>query len=168
MEKNIPELSKLELNQKNVMELLLKAKPSQKTQSITRANFYAKESSRQAPILPLDKDVILSHSYLVRYWLGQIQDLHHQHPVLKPEAGIINYKGQPWTNDYRPLFSLYYLATATHQMPFFEDGRNGSEARRLDIFYKTGLRPTYSPSDPRFNIKDAKKALSDLGVTIED
>lgn len=168
MKKNIPELSKLELNQKNVMELLFKAKATPQSKKPIESSFYAKDSSRKAPIILLDQDVVFSHYNLICYWLGQIQTIHQQKPTLTPAAGIINYKGQPWTNDNRALFALYYLATSANQLPVFRDGEKHAETRNLSSYYEIGLEPTYAPNDPKFNIKDAEYALNDLGVTIDD
>lgn len=168
MKKEIPELSKLELNQKNVMELLFKCKPTANTKNIAKANFYTAQSSKQAPVLPLDKDVIFAHSHLISYWLGQIQAIHQKRPSMTPGAGIINYQSQPWTSDNRALFALYYLGTSAHVMPLFYDGENGSITEKLNLFYNNlTLQPTFSPNDPNFKIKDAKLALENLGISID-
>ena len=167
--KKIPELSKLELNKKNVMELLFKCKVTEKTKNIAKANFYTAQSSKQAPVLPLDKDVIFAHSHLIKYWFGQIQAIHQQKPSMTPGAGIINYQSQPWTSDNKALFALYYLGTSAHVMPLFYDGENGSITEQLNIFYNVlALQPTFSPNDPNFKIQDAKLALKDLGVSIDE
>lgn len=169
MEKEIPELSKLELNQKNVMELMFKCKPTAQTKNIAKANFFSAGSVKQAPIVQLDKDIVFAHSHLINYWAGQIQAFHQQKPVMRPGEGIINYLGQPWTNDNRVLFALYYLGTSAHVMPCInDDGINGAIMERLHIFYNVYLlNPTFSPSDPRFNIRDARLALRNLGVSID-
>ena len=168
MKKDIPELNKLELNQKNVIELLFKCKPTSNTKKISRANFYSGESSKQAPVLPLDKEVIFAHTNLIQYWLGQIQAIHQQQTSMTPSAGIINYQSKPWTTDTRALFALYYLGTSAHVMPVFKDGESGSITEVLKVYYDDGLVPTFSPNDPRFKIQDAIDALEDLGVKLPD
>ena len=168
MKKEIPELSKLELNQKNVMELLFKAKATPKTKNPTISNFYTDNSSRKAPSIQLDEDIVLSHCNLIRYWLGQVKAIHSQQTTMTPASGIITYQDKPWTNDNRALFALYYLSVSSTEFPRFEDGPTSAIATELDSYYALGLRPTFSPNDPRFNIQDAKKALKDLGVSIDE
>ena len=164
----IPELEKLELNQKNVMELLFKSKATPQTKKIIEATFYSKNSSRKAPVVLLDQDLVFAHYNLIRYWLGQIQNIHQQKKTLTPAAGIINYKGEKWTNDNRALFALYYLATSSNDLPVFKDGTNCAETPDLTPYYETGLRPTIAPSDPNFKLENARKALKNLGVKLPD
>ena len=88
---------------------------------------------------------------------------------MTPGAGIINYQSKPWTSDRKALFALYYLGTSAHVMPLFYDGENGSITEQLNIFYNVlALQPTFSPNDPNFKIKDAKLALKNLGVFINE
>lgn len=163
----IPELKKLELNKQNVMEVLFKYKPTQNSKTIITANFYSKQSTRKAPPIQLDRSMISQYTDLLRYWLGQIQDLHQQKDRLTPAAGIFDYKGKKWTDDNRALFALYYLVTTSIVFPVFEDGPNGAETCSLKPYYQV-LKPTFAPNDPNFKLEDARKALADLGVKLPD
>ena len=168
MKKEIPELKKLELNKQNVMEILFKCKASNTSSKTITANFYSDKSVRQSPSIQLDSQTLFSYNTLILYWLGQLQVIHQQKDKLTPAAGIINYKGEKWTDDNRALFALYYLATSTLYFPKFEDGPTCAETPSLKNYYKTHLFPTYSPDDPRFKLEDAKLALEDLGVKLPE
>ena len=167
MKKEIPELSKLELNQKNVMELLFKCKATPQSKEIVTSAIYSKDSSRKAPKLSFDNTILNTHYHLIRYWLGQLQAIHQEKKTMPLSNGLINYQNKPWTNNEKALLALYYLATAADELPPFIDGEKHAEATDLDAYYALGLKKTYSPNDPKFNIRDAKKALADLGVSLD-
>lgn len=166
--KKIPELSKLELNKNNVMELLFKCKVTEKTKNPTISNFYSKCPSRKAPSIQLDKDIVLSHCNLIRYWLGQIKSIHTKQPTMTAGSGIINYQDKPWSNDNNSLFALYYLSVISTEFPYFIDGTNSAITPDLNPYYALGLKPTFSPNDPKFKLKYAEDALKDLGVSIDE
>lgn len=168
MKKEIPELKKLELNKQNVMELLFKCKPNSETKKNITANFYSIHSTRKAPPVQLDEELVINHSRLIRYYLGQVKNIHEKKDTLTPAAGIFNYKDEKWTDDNRALFALYYLAAASRNLPRFIDGPTCAITSSLQPFYNTNLFPTYSPSDPNFKLEDARKALEDLGVKLPD
>ena len=167
MKKEIPELSKLELNQKNVIELLFKCKANSQTKDITTLSFFAESSSRKAPLIQLDETILLSHGHLVKYWLGQIKAVHLQQDTMTAASCLINYQNKTWTNDTKALFALFYLSVGATEFPPLEDGPNSAIATELDSYYALGLKPTFSPDDPRFSLKDAKRALKDLGISID-
>lgn len=167
MKKEIPELKRLELNKKNVIELLFKCKPTPNSTKIVTANFYSVQSTRKSPPVQLDRNVISKYTNLLRYWMGQVQAIHQQKDKLTPAAGIINYKGEKWTDDNKALFALYYLVTTSIVFPTFEDGPSGAETPSLKPYYHV-LKPTFAPSDPNFKLEDARKALEDLGVKLPE
>lgn len=166
MTNHIPDLSKLELNQKNVMELLFKCKATPQTKNVDNATFYSKDSIRKAPIIKLDQDLTIANKQIIRYWLGQLKPIHQQKEVMTPGEGFFNYNNQRWASDDRALYALYYLGTSSATFPYFEDGYQHAQTENLSALYALGLKPTYSPNDPRFKLEDAKKALSALGVSI--
>lgn len=168
MKKEIPELKKLELNPQNVLELLLKCKATPQSTSVNNVSFYSSESTRKAPTFPIDQDIVFSYRKLITYWFGQLLAIHNHKEYMTPGEGIINYKGEKWSSDNRALFALYYLGTSSTAFPYFVDGPTTAQTRSLNPFYRLGLKPTYPPNDSRFNIKDAKKALKDLGVDIDE
>lgn len=162
----IPELSKLELNQKNVMELLFKCKATPQTKNVNDANFYTTDSVRKAPIIKLDEDIVLANKKLIGYWFGQLLPIHQQQEEMTPAEGFFNYNNERWASDDRALYALYYLGTSSTAFAFFEDGIGHARTRHLQTYYRLGLKPTYSPNDPRFKLEDAKRALEALGVSI--
>jgi len=165
----IPELKRLELNKENVMKVLFDCRVTPNSTKITTSYIYHHEfSTRKAPQMKLDLDFLYQYQNLIRYWLGQIKDIHHQAFRLTPGAGIINYNGEKWTDDNRALFALYYLATASLSLPCFVDGEKGAETPLLLSYYNRFLKPTFAPSDSNFKLKDAKNALDDLGVKLPD
>lgn len=85
---------------------------------------------------------------------------------MTPGEGFFNYNNQRWASDDRALYALYYLGTSSTAFPYFEDGIRHARTKNLEAFYTLGLKPTYSPNDPRFKLEDAKNALEDLGVSI--
>lgn len=159
-------LQKLELNKKNVLELFYNCRKTDKTGAVVNANFYDKSSSRKAPIAQFDFAIVNSHSALIRYLIGQLQAIHQNKTKFTTGAGIINYKDEKWTDDNMALFSLYYLATATGVIQKFIDGEKYAYTDLKALPFP--VKPTYPPSDPRFNIKDAKYALQELGIDIEE
>ena len=164
----IPELKKLELNKENVIELLFKCKANKNTKRVIIPNFYSITSTRKAPPIQLDEHIAIEHSRLIRYWVGQIKTIHEKKDTLTPAAGFFNYKGEKWTDDNRALIALYYLTAATRNLPRFKDGPTCAETSSLQPFYGTNLFPTFAPSDPNFELEDARKALGDLGVKLPD
>ena len=167
MRKEIPELSKLELNDKNVLELLIKCKATPSSKSINNVTFYSSECKKTAPTFPIDQYIVFGYRKLITYWFGQLLAIHRHQKNMTTGEGMINYRGEKWPADNKALIALYYLGTASTAFPYFEDGLNTAQTSSLNPFYRLGLKPTYPPSDPRFNIKDAEKALKDLGVTLD-
>ena len=164
----IPELKKLELNKQNVMKVLFDCKANESSQKTQTVSFYSKESSRKAPPILFDVNKVVNHRHIIQYFLGQLQGVHKRKDPLTPGEGIINYKGEKWTDDNRALFALYYLGCAAVSFPKFIDGEKSAETNNITAYYNVMLKPTYSPSDPNFKLEDARKALKDLGVKLPE
>ena len=164
----IPELERLELNKQNVMKVLFECRATDASKKTQAVSFYSKESSRKAPRYSFDVDRVVSQRHVIQYFLGQIYGVHKRKDPLTPGEGIINYKGQKWTDDNRALFALYYLGCATASFPKFIDGKNNAETNNITAYYNVMLKPTFEPTDPNFKLEDAKFALEDLGVTLPD
>lgn len=159
-------LDKLKLTQKTVIELFYNCRKTDKTTSVTNATYYDETSTRKAPIAQLDSHKVLKSQSQIIYLLGQLQAIHDKRPLLTPGAGFIDYTGKKWTNDNKALSALYYLATSTGFLQRFVDGEKYaySDLTIIEPFVK----PTYPPGDPRFNIKDAKRALNEIGIKLPD
>ena len=165
----IPELKRLELNKENVMKVLFDCKVTENSKKTTHPiSFYSDESSRKAPKMSFDAEKLINHLEIIQYLLGQLQGVHKRKDPLTPGEGIINYKGEKWTDDNRALFALYYLGCASASFPNFVDGKNSAETDNISAFYSVMLKPTYAPSDPNFKLEDARKALEDLGVKLPE
>ena len=164
----IPELKRLELNKQNVMKILFDCKATDNNPKTFISSFYDKTSSRKAPPIKFDASKLFAHTNLITYLFGQLKRIHERKEHISPGEGILNYKNQKWTDDYRALFALYYLATADTIFPKFIDGEKDATTPDLTMFYNGSLKPTYSPDDPNFKLEDARKALKDLGVKLPD
>ena len=115
-------LQMLKLSEQTVKELFVHCLRTEKTHSWFDANFYDKSSSRKAPIVQLDAPLLIGKTALFRYLLGQIKAVHENKGYITPGSGSIYYTGERWTTDNNVLCALYYLCTACHALPFFEDG----------------------------------------------
>ena len=159
----IPELKRLELNKENVMKVFFDCKVTENSKKSTYPiSFYSDESSRKAPKMSFDEERLINNLEIIQYLVGQLQGVHKRKDPLTPGEGIINYKGEKWTDDMRALFALYYLGCASLSFPYFIDGKNSAETNNISAFYALMLKPTFAPSDPNFKIENAKKALKAL------
>lgn len=166
MKKEIPELKRLELNKQNVMKILFDCKATENSKKATPITFYSKSSTRKAPPVLFDSEKMFKYYSTISYLLGQIKGVHEKKPFLTPAEGIFNYKGEKWTDDNRALFALYYLGCATTTFPQFIDGEKSAITPPLKSFYEGNLVPTYAPSDPKFQLKDARNALKEFNIKI--
>lgn len=168
MKKDIPELARLELTTENVFKLFNDCLATPESEKIVRSSFYDYSSSRKAPEVPFDVTILFKHKSLIKYYLGQLKGVHDNKIKMIPSDGLFNYKGEKWTNDNRALFSLYYLGVASASFPNFIDGEKYAVTNNLPLFFKAGLKPTLSPNDPNFNIKNAIYALKNLGIILPE
>ena len=168
MKKEIPELKRLELNKQNVMKVLFDCKATESSKKTFDVSFYSNKSSRKAPKISFDEEKLINNIGIVQYLLGQLQGVHKRKDPLTPGEGIINYKGEKWTDDNRALFALYYLGCASSSFPRFIDGKNNAETDNISAFYDVMLKPTFAPSDPNFKLENARKALKNLGVKLPE
>ena len=168
MKKEIPQLQRLELNKQNVMKILFDCKASENTKTPLQSTIYSEESSRKAPPITFDFEKLYDNKFLIGYLLGQIKGVHLKRKTLTPADGYFNYKNEQWTTEPNTLIALYYLSTACHLIPRFVDGEKTAIIDDLKLYYDAGLKPTYAPSDPNFNLKDARSALKYLGVDIDE
>ena len=168
MKKEIPELKRLELNKQNVMKVLFDCKATETSKKTFDVSFYSDKSSRKAPKISFDEEKLIKNIGIVQYLLGQLQGVHQRKDPLTPGEGIINYKGEKWTDDVRALYALYYLGCASASFPEFIDGKNNAETDNITAFYHVMLRPKFAPSDPNFKLEDARKALKNLGVQLPE
>ena len=159
-------LNKLHLSTQSVLEIFYNCRVTDATKTIKYATFYDESSSRKAPIVQLDLKKVSDYSDIIAYLTGQLQAIHAKQPILTPGNGIINYNGQKWTEDTRALFALYYLATSCGILNQFVDGETYAYTDLTRV--PPWLKPTFPPSDPRFNPNDAKRALLQLGITSLD
>ena len=118
--------------------------------------------------MSFDEERLINNLWVIQYLLGQLQGVHKRKDPLTPGEGIINYKGEKWTDDNRALFALYYLGCASSSFPRFIDGKNNAETDSISAFYSVMLKPTFAPSDPNFKLESARKALNNLGVKLPD
>ena len=158
-------LQMLKLSEQTVKELFVHCLRTEKTTGYINSNFYDTSSSRKAPIVQFDGPMITKYTNLFRYLLGQLKAVHENKGYITPGSGSNYYTGERWTTDNNVLCALYYLCTAAGALDHFVDGEKYAYS---DFRYLvTMLRPTYAPDDPRFNIKDAEKALKCLGIEIK-
>ena len=159
-------LEKLKLTPKSVIELFYSCRRTDKTKSVQNSTYYDETSVRKAPIAQFDSYRISAVQFQINYLLGQLQAIHDRRPFLTPGAGFIDYTGKKWTEDTKVLCALYYLATSSGFLQRFVDGEKYaySDLRIIEPF----VMPTYPPDDPRFNVKDAKHALEEIGITVQE
>ena len=160
-----PRFQLLKLSEQTVKELFVRCLRTEKTQSYTISNFYDKSSSRKAPIVQFDAAILTKDFNLFVYLLGQLKAVHENKGYITPGSGSNYYTGERWTTDNNVLCALYYLSTAAGALDLFVDGEKYAYSDFRNLV--TMLRPTYAPDDPRFNIKDAEKALKCLGIEIK-
>ena len=118
--------------------------------------------------MSFDEERFIQNIKIIQYLLGQLYGVHKQKDPLTPGEGIINYKGQKWTDDNRALFALCYLGCAASSFPQFVDRELYAETNNITAYYKINLKPTFAPSDPNFKLEDARYALEDLGVKLPE
>ena len=133
---------KLELNKRNVLLLLNKCKKTDATVNVIKCNFYKGEIRSKAPVLEFDKDQLVAHEESIRYLLGQLHAVHTGRKTMSLPYGLMNYKGENWTDDNMALYALYYLGTASFELPLFQETPNGAASPISE--YKT-LQPTFWP-----------------------
>lgn len=159
-------LDKLKLTPKTVIELLYACRKTAATTTITNANFYDETSSRKAPIMQLDSSKLSANTEQIIYLLGQLNAIHSHKPTMTPAEGFFDFTGKKWTEDQRALFALYYLGTASANLPHFIDGEKYAYSNLTKA--TLWLKPTYPPGDPRFNIKDAEDVLTEIGIKLPE
>lgn len=159
-----PRFQLLKLSEQTVKELFVRHLRTEKTQSYSNSNFYDESSSRKAPVVQFDAYMVIKNASLFRYLLGQMKAVHENKGYITPGSGSNYYTGERWTTDNNVLSAFYYLCTASGALKHFIDGEKYaySDFRMLI----TPLKATYAPDDPRFNIKDAEKALKCLGIEL--
>lgn len=139
---NEKSFEKLELNTVNVLRLLKECKKTSSTTNAISCNFYDSSLKNKAPILDFDKDKLIQHEETIRYLLGQLHAVHTNKKTMSLPYGLMNYKGENWTNDNMALYALYYLGTASLELPFFQKTDKGAVSPISE--YKT-LQPTFWP-----------------------
>lgn len=140
-------LEKLELTPRNVYRIMKECRATEASKRVMTTNFYSSTAGRTAPKLDLDIEKLDQYSNTIAYLLGQLLAVHLQSETMIPSYGAINYHGLDWTGgDNLALFSLYYLGTASMNMPYFEKGRNGGTTSPIGL---TSLRikPTFWPPE---------------------
>lgn len=156
-------LEKLTLSKENIMKLLYDCRVTEKTTSPIKFSFYSKDSKRTAPKIDFDLEKLAEYTPYIRYLFNQIYPVHNKQTKFSPGEGIIDFSGKKWTDDNRALFALYYLATGAGLISPFKDGEK-SAYTKLDSHFI----PTYPANHPKFNLKDAKLALKEIGFTLPD
>ena len=157
-------LQMLKLSEQTVKELFVRCLRTEKTKGYINSTFYDRTSIRKAPIVQLDNSAVMRYTSLIRYLLGQMKAVHENKSYITPGSGSNYYTGERWTTDNNVLSALYYLSTAAGALDLFIDGEKYAYSDFRNLV--TMLRPTYAPDDPRFNIKDAEKALKCLGIEL--
>ena len=159
-----PRFQLLKLSERTVKELFVRWLRTEKSEGYINSTFYDESSIRKAPIVQLDNSAVMGYTSLIRYLLGQMKAVHENKGYITPGSGSNYYTGEKWTRDNSVLSALYYLSTAAGALDLFVDGEKYAYSNFRNLV--TMLRPTYAPDDPRFNIKDAEKALKCLGIEL--
>lgn len=134
---------KLELNKLNVLRLMQKCKKTSQTQNVIYARIYSESSDKKSQVLEFDKAQIDSCRYSIRYLLGQLHAVHTQKETMTLSYGLLDYKGNEWTDDQMALWALYYLGIASTTLPQFEKAVNGGFCSPIGIY--KALKPTFWP-----------------------
>lgn len=159
-----PRFQLLKLSEQTVKELFVRCLRTEKSEALINSSFYDESSSRKAPIVQFDGPIVFKYIALFRYLLGQLKAVHENKGYITPGSGSNYYTGEKWTRDNSVLSALYYLSTACNALPRFVDGEKYAYSNLNYLL--APLEPTYAPDDPRFNIKDAERALKCLGIEL--
>jgi len=148
MDKHIP----IELNEENVMQIyndcLLTEKdlPIEEKDILKTQIFTAEACGQDSPVIVFKTQKIKEYENAIEYMYGQLGIVHSKSKVITPSMGVINYNANFWTKDNRVLTALYYLGVANITiMPFVMN--LVSKELESDLI---GIKPTYSPNDPKF------------------
>ena len=133
---------KLELNKLNVLRLMQKCKKTAASTEVRIMNFYDDELKDKAPLLDFDKDKLLENKDAIRYLLGQLYAVHAGKEFMSLPMGLMNYKGENWTDDNMALYALYYLGCASLTLPKFCKAMGGAVSPIADF---KNLKPTFWP-----------------------
>lgn len=161
-----PRFQLLKLSEQTVKKLFVRCLRTEKSEGYINATFYDESSTRKAPIVQFDIRAIMQYTGLLMYLAGQMKAVHENKGYITPGSGSNYYTGEKWTRDNNVLSAFYYLCTSSvpSTLDHFVDGEKYAYS---DFRYLLApLKPTYAPDDPRFNIKDAEKALKCLGIEL--
>lgn len=137
------ESEKLELTALNVFDVLKKCKKTEETTRYLAADLYSSGAGHKAPVLKFDYYKIEEYSETIKYMLCQLHAVHTGKRFLTPSYGLLNYRGENWTQDSLALFSLYYLGVASGYLPKFDKNIQGGVASPIGEV--KSLRPTFWP-----------------------
>ena len=107
-----------------------------------KCNFYKGELRNKAPLLEFDRDQLEKHEESIRYLLGQLHAVHSGRKTMSLVYGLMNYRGENWTDNNMALYGLYYLGTASFELPLFQAVENGAASPICEFIT---LQPTFWP-----------------------
>ena len=136
------QFEKLELNTFNVLRLLQKCKKTDASTNVIKCNFYDTELRDKAPLLEFDRDQLETHKGSIRYLLGQLHAVHAGRKTMSLPYGLMNYRGENWTDNNMALYGLYYLGIASFTLPLFQASDKGPFSPISEF---KALRPTFWP-----------------------
>lgn len=138
-------LEKLELSRRNIYLIMNACKKTDATKKVVKTNFYTVEAGREAPFLEFDREKLNEYGQTIGYLVGQLHAIHTNKETMIPSYGTMDYKGNDWTNgDNMALFSFFYLATATANLPYFDKENKGGVASPIGLFK---FKPTFWPPE---------------------
>lgn len=136
---------KLELTPRNVYRIMKECQKTDTTKNVVKTNFYTQEAGKKAPFLEFDREKLNEYRQTIGYLVGQLHAIHTHHETMLPSYGAMDYKGNDWTKgDNMALFSFFYLATVTSQLPHFDKGNKGGVASPIGLFK---IKPTFWPPE---------------------
>lgn len=141
----------LDLNEDNVKKLFVYCSATKNTdrENLTTISFFSANCNVNVPKLHFNQSRLEEKRFVIRYLLGQLENLHNNKKLMFLSDGFKKYGGKPWTSNKMALFSLYYLGCASQNLPYFEMSKipNNFDTLLSSIPY---LLPTLSPNDPNF------------------
>ena len=142
----------LDLNEENVKKIFAYcvATPQTLTDNIRRSSFFSPSCNVKMTKMNFDKIRLKKVRNSINYMLGQLKPVHSHSLLMSLQEGYRKYDNTLWTENKITLFSLYFLGTATIQLPHFEHSINNPQNFDSPINRQIELKPTLSPNDPNF------------------
>lgn len=110
-----------------------------------KAVLFQKENGFPEDSRPIffDKEIVLSHKERINYILGQLKDIHEQHPFTSIDTVTSKYDNSVWTNNRNVVIAFLHLALAAGAI-------SPIDAKSSKITFLKDFMPTIDPLDENY------------------